>query len=251
MVWTKPLTPGAYYPFSGFRKPRTPTAKPLGTAYVAAVLADSPGAYWHMGESTGIMADSTGHGNGLSMAGSGPWVRGQPGLPPNYRDGCMQFGGQSMAGTGGTSPTTDLGDVWTIEAWIARTTFGNAGAETILSKPNGGYNMRIAGAGNQLSMLCAGTAVLATSTVAITDTAPHHCVCTKNGASGHIYIDGTDVTGAYTDHTCVNTAYWLSVGNDNGAAPAISMFIDEVAIYPTALSPARVLAHYNAGMTPP
>jgi len=29
------------------------------------------------------------------------------------------------------------------------------------------------------------------------------------------------------------------------------MFIDEVAIYPTALSPARVLAHYNAGMTPP
>ena len=215
--------------------------------YQAAVLSDAPGAYWHLGEAAGIFPDLTGHGNNMNATGTSP-IRAQPGLVPGNSDGCIQANaGASGAGMGGTSPTTDLGDIWTVEAWIKRTETSTA-VQTIMSKPNGGYNVRINN--NRIELLCAGTAVLATSTVTVADTNVHHIVGTKSGASGHIYLDGVEVTGTYTNTTTANTAYWFAIGNDNGAAAVVNMFIDEVAIYPTALSLARVQAHYNTGLTP-
>jgi hypothetical protein len=148
---------------------------------------------------------------------------------------------------GGTSATTDLGDIWSIEAWIKRGDQATQG-QYLLSKPNGGYGMYLQN--NNLCAVRASAVVLAASTITI-DQNVHHCVVTKNGAAVKVYVDGVDVTGTVTNSTCANTAYWLGLGSDNGANPVTSVLMDEVAIYPTALALSRVQAHYNAGITSP
>lgn len=218
----------------------------MATAYETAVLADSPAAFWHLGEAVGNFPDLTGHGNNMSATGTSP-VRAQPSLVPGNPDGSLQVSPTSAAGMGGTSATTDLGDIWSIEAWIKRGDQATQ-AQYLVSKPNGGYGMYLQN--NNLCAVRASTAVLAASTITI-DQNVHHCVVTKNGAAVKVYVDGVDVTGTVTNSTCTNTGYWLALGNDNGANPVTSVLMDEVAIYPTALALSRVQAHYVAGLNPP
>ena len=63
-----------------------------------------------------------------------------------------------------------------------------------------------------------------------------------------LYINGVDVTGTVTDATIAATAVDLSLARDVDAAFYLDGAMDEVAIYPTALSLARVREHYRAGM---
>ena len=72
-------------------------------------------------------------------------------------------------------------------------------------------------------------------------------MATKNGAEVHIYVDGVDRTAAATNTTLTSNATALNIGRASTGSAYSSADIDEVAIYPTALSPARVLAHYQVG----
>jgi hypothetical protein len=72
-------------------------------------------------------------------------------------------------------------------------------------------------------------------------------VATKSGADVHVYIDGVDRTAAGTNTTLTANATALNIGRATTGSAYASGDIDEVAIYPTALTPARVLAHYQAG----
>jgi hypothetical protein len=87
----------------------------------------------------------------------------------------------------------------------------------------------------------------------------HHVVVTTTAAGGETlsdareYLDGVEVgsctsfSGAMTANTGSHILFEVSRRNGPTFNTAI---IDEVAIYPSALSAGQVLAHYNLGLTP-
>jgi hypothetical protein len=86
--------------------------------------------------------------------------------------------------------------------------------------------------------------VVATATAALQVNTPAHIVCTKSGSTTKLYVNGQDVTSAGTDVTFpTNSSAFTLLGTANNDG-------DEFAVYGTALSAARVKAHYLAGIAP-
>lgn len=215
-------------------------------SYSSTILADTPRGYWRMDEASGNPADSSGNSHAVTSVTGTPTysVAGAlSGEPASTAISIPQFGSMSVP----DHADFDLGDVFTIEAWVKRISL-TADDYQIVSKGANAYAFRINSA-NQLELLQSTFASLATSTATITDTTTfHHCVVTKNGSARHLYLDSVDVTDTLpSDFTCVDNAIALNFANDpsSGGENNGGVF-DEIAIYPTALSAANVLAHFNA-----
>lgn len=220
------------------------------SAYSVAVLADAPSCYWKLSESAAPYADTSGVGSTPLGTSATPPTH-VAGIVPGDPDGavlCNPGGGNQYIAAQGSGPAAGLTNVFTLECWVKAaiaTPFPDY--LTFMDKGGGNFNYRLNPSGF-MEIANSGTALIATSTIAITDLLTHHYVWTKNGTVSKMYIDGVDRTGAVTDSVLATNAYWLSVGSGQGGQ-TLNGTIDEVAIYPTALSAARVLAHYNAGIT--
>lgn len=77
----------------------------------------------------------------------------------------------------------------------------------------------------------------------------NHVVFTKNGATREIYLNGVAMGGAGTNAVLDVFASTMRFGVIRGASMDTPGQMQHAAIYPTALSAARVLAHYQAGRT--
>lgn len=208
----------------------------LSDAYGDAVMTDTPKGYWKL-DST--FADFSGGKHVGSAFGSYLFALGAY-QTAVYLDGTSFFSVVDHA-------DLDLGDVLTLEAWVLPTSTGTV--RNICDKGTGGYIFQIS-ATNFLQFGKTGTAIIVTSTVAIpSDGAWHHVVATKNGATVKLYIDGIDRTGTVTNQTLANTSNDLHVGRDWTGGNSYYGGLDEVAVYSTAISSARVTAHFNARAT--
>ena len=174
-------------------------------------------------------------------------TRGVPGALAGDSDLAARFDGTDDYVSIPDNNALDVGDVFSYELWVKRGAL--QGTTQRLLHKGGGVAALGFGINNKLVLLPGGTgaATTASSTTAITDQSWHHVVATKNGAEVRIYVDGVDRTAAGTNsdadlqrdraqHRAGDHRQRLRGGD-----------IDEVAVYPTALSPARVLAHYQAG----
>ncbi|HSC21425.1 MAG TPA: LamG-like jellyroll fold domain-containing protein, partial [Solirubrobacterales bacterium] len=220
--------------------------------YEETVLTDGPHGYWRLGEAAGatVAADASGHGNGGAYKNS---------VELGITGGLITDTDTSASfNTGGTlekdhilvpgSGTLDLGDTFTLEAWIRRD--GTGLTDCILDKGEGSFIFRFDGA-DHLLLRRNGVADIARSTTKIADSKWHHVVATKSGASVHIYVDGVDVTGTVTNSACTNTSVALTIGASNaGEEDFFRGGIDEVAVYPFVLSVADVERHFKAGAVP-
>jgi hypothetical protein len=218
-----------------------------GVTYYDAVLADSPVAYWRLGESSGPTAnDEVGTSDGTYVSGT--------------------FGSAGAVGDGNTAVTFDgtddhvqlssgyavlqVGDTFAVEFWIKRLRASVGTVETIYSADVvNDFRVQFPGSSNRITLRKQAVANVVQATVDITnDGTFHHVVVSKNGAtSTNIYIDGVDRTDTVTDQTMVTTATARAIAA--GAAPDsyTNAVIDEVAIYDSPLSAARVAVHYAAG----
>jgi PKD repeat protein len=145
---------------------------------------------------------------------------------------------------------------FTVEAWFKTTSktggrvvgFGNAstGASSnydrhIYLDTNGRLNFGV----------YPGALQVVTSTAAYNDGRWHHVAASLSSGGMALYVDGklaasrTDITSAQ-----VYNGYWRA-GADNSWAGAATFNgqIDEVAVYPTALSASQVASHYTLGST--
>ncbi len=215
-------------------------------SYESVVKEDAPKGYWRLGEPSGTEAkDASGNAqNGTYKNTPTLGVAGAIGLDSNTAASFASASKQWVSVP--DSATLDLGDVLTYEAWVKRASTGTG--QTILDKGGGSLIVRFL-ANNKILVRRNGVANICESTVAITDTTSwHHIVVTKNGATVKIYIDGVDVTGTVTNSTLVNTSVVLGIGAaDAGSEEFFNGSIDEAAVYGTALSKARVEAHWAAG----
>lgn len=223
-------------------------------AYADAVLADSPLGYWKLDEASGTTcADSSGNGRDLTYGGS-----------PNFRNsGPPIVGGTSYAvgldGVNGEGATASyaswmLPTSFSLECWVRST--ASSGYPAIFGVANGR-----ADSGQFILYIRSGTikatftnTFAASSEVTtgsgMTDGNWRHVVVTHDSSSGDLilYINGSSVASNSRTGTPQSVSQPISIGGCGSTTDSnwFSGDIAHCAYYGTALSAARVLAHYEA-----
>jgi hypothetical protein len=211
-------------------------------AYRDVILADSPSAYMRLGEPSGTTCnDEIG---GTAGTYSGTFTLAAAGLLNGDRDTAATFRTNGKAQFADRA-AFDLGDRFTLEAWITLSALGRN--QCIGDKGSGAYIFRVH-SDNRLLLRRNGNLDIAKSTITLTTGIRYHVVATKDGATIKLWVDAVDVTGTVTNQTMTNNSIAFGIGAaDAGTTDFFSGTIDEVAVYPIALSAGQVLAHYEAG----
>lgn len=234
----------------------TPTATPSSNPYAAAVKSDGATTYWPMDEPSGTVAyDNLGFNDadrGVGVTSTSPGVL--------AGDGAYAFDGTAN-GSMSTRAAVHGPNSFSTEAWFKTTStsggkiigFGNKQTGTSNNYDRQTY---LDNNGKLWFGVCAPTGCPATvtSTGSYNDGAWHHVISTLGAAGLALFVDGkligsrNDVTIAYNFD-----GYWR-VGGDSlagwpGTSSSVDLAgkIDEVAIYPTALSLAQAKSHYTKG----
>ncbi len=220
-------------------------AEPAGfwpSSYYDEVLADAPAAWFRLSERSGtVAADAVGGAAGTYV---GSVSLDQSGLVPADRTGSARFNGSGYVRVADRA-ALDLGDTFTLEAWV---NFASTDLRAIVDKGAGAYILRTTETSRVL-LRQNSTGDVVTSSVALVPNRTHHVVATKAGTTTRLYVDAVDVTGTVTNQTLGNNSHELNIGAaDAGDINFVDGFVDDVALYPTALSAARVKAHYDAGL---
>lgn len=213
-----------------------PTARP---SYSAAVLADAPAGYWRMGETSGTtMTDATTNGNDGTYAGS---VKlGQPGAMAGDKSTAVEFDGHTAGANVPSSPSLKVTQI-TIELWIKKISesgYGIYAAKDYFELLNNSYTGRL-----EFRLTASSDPALVSTTTLALNTW-YYVVATYDGSVASLYVNG-QLDGS---HPAVATLAPidgpLSIGRrfDGFFNNAV---LQEVAIYPTALSAERVAAHWR------
>jgi hypothetical protein len=220
--------------------------------YIDEVLADSPLGYWRFEEAAGSAVDSSGNGR------DGTYMNGvTPGLFP----GALSIGGKSAAFDGASS-FVDLPGSWggaamtelTLEAWVNPSDPVTGDFQAILSghDPNSFAHFQLFSAGNMGVYADVGFVAAPIVSATPTDTWRHVVMTAKSGET-KVYVNGTQVGATVTTaFTNIAESSNVDIGIGHLGTRWFNGLLDEVAIYDSALSPDRIVAHYDAaGGTPP
>ena len=229
------------------------TALPLtaGTgAYRTAVLSDAPLAYWEFDESPG----ATTAADAAPPAQNGTFQNvtlGQPSAFPGLGTAAL-FNGTSSRVQVAASSAFDLGvGDFSVEAWARTPVTSRGDVFNYKNAQDFGIFFNNSGAG---SIGGWHNGALPTFFASLNEW--HHVVYVRSAGVIRLYVDGTE-RGNLADTQSFSAAADLFIGANHGGAPGyagslwFNGWIDEVALYPSALTAARVLAHYQAAQPPP
>lgn len=235
-------------------------AAPVGAAYAAEVLADSPLGYWRLSETAGAsLADETGTYDAV--------VTGSPTLdtPGRFGSGMTGFtttdyGITPTIGTLGNTPNVSF------ELWLKWTSTAIEDPFGVVSGNQIGFFHCNAGDNEtqnepgRVTFRRRNTSGKARHSARndLNDGEWHHVVGTQAGATADptLYVDGVVDHGGLWTHASVGAAAFtrgFAIGASNGNGTITRPFsgvVDEVAVYNVALSGARVAAHYAARLLP-
>jgi hypothetical protein len=211
--------------------------------YAQECAVDLPSAAWRLGEPSGTQATDS-SGNLLHGTYQNSPTLGVTGALTGDADTAITLDGVNDHITVPDNSLLDPGDVFTLEAWVNPT--DRAAIYRVFDKSANSYVVYIDGAGI-LTLAKKSVQDIAASTVAIPTGQWSHFAITKNGADVHIYVNGLDVTGPVTNATIVANSSQLVLGANDALTQFFKGGLDELRIYPTALSHARALQHYQTG----
>ena len=244
------LTPSqvtAHYD-AGLNLSPTPTPTIAAGSYAAAVLADTPVAFWPLSEQSGGVAhDVTGHGHD-GQIGSGVSL-GQTGPPIGDGSTAMSFNGSSTGriAVGKMSNLPSGSQPYSLEAWVDVASVGNGVQGFVgygLYGTNGSANaIRLNGA-NGLLHYWWYEDLGWTGQQPLTGTW-HQVVATFDGHVRKLYLDGQLVGSDVPPVATIGLAT-LTLGQTNGSEDLAGSLAD-VAVYGYALSPGQVAHHYFLG----
>jgi hypothetical protein len=227
----------------------------IGTSYSDEILSDSPAAFWRLGEASGTVADdeaSTNNGtyqNGVTL--------GQSGALAADANKAVSFDGVNDIVSVAHSTSLNATSGVTIEAWVKRSKTG--AWQNILAKPGNGavaaqnYALWINTTNQPVAYFGNGSSSISATAPAI-DTNWHHIVATYDETTAKVYIDGVLRASANSNIQLTTNTQPLLIGRTTDNNRIFGGTLDEVAVYRTALSAARIGAHYqraNAGDTIP
>lgn len=226
-------------------------------AYPSAVLADAPALYWRFEETAGTLAaDSSGHGqDGTYLDGPALGVAG-------LIDAAGDLAFDNLAGSGYATHDGNVvwsGAAYSVECWlrlaanqqdgrtfwcIHATTDSNPLVECWFPNGQPGHVQVYVRNSN-------GDSETADPAITIDDDTRHHLVWTWSAGAWTVWLDGVEAgSGAMTVSGTIGGTQ-ATCGADThsgGASKVATATFDEFALYPVALSGARVLAHYLAGV---
>src|SRR3954452_10231078 len=224
--------------------------------YKTAVTVDAPYLYWRLDETSGTAIDDSGTGNHDGTLIGPTYTLGQAGaLAAQTRSTSMGVTSARINSNSLLASQTPF----SVEAWV-RTSSSTGGPIVVFGNKNGSTSSTTLDralylAPNGKVMFGVGSTKTAiASNAAINNNAWHHVVATYATGTGgmKLYVDGAQQTLTGTATAQTFSGYWR-VGTElmTGwpSAPTDTVFegsLDEIATYTTALSSARVLAHYQA-----
>jgi hypothetical protein len=209
--------------------------------YDAEVLADHPAAYWRMDETSGTtMTDASGNHNDGVYAGA--YALAQPAPFGGVGNLAVIFDGQ----TGGSasvpsSPSLQMNTI-TIELWIKKRTDTEYGVyvakshfQLLNNRHTGALEFRVTPE--------AEPAVISSSTLALKTW--YHVVATYDGRVAKLFVNGKLDGTLAVAAAPTQSVDLLTIGRrwDGLYSDAV---LDEIAIYPAALSGDRISAHWRA-----
>jgi hypothetical protein len=241
----------------------TVTSAPTGDGYASVVLGDGPAAYWRLGELSGTSAaDASGNGfGGVYSGGFGLGAAGAVG------DGDAAVDLDGVSGKVSTPfPGVSGSGERTVEAWI-RTTSSGAGLDTIVewgaSNTTAGarWTFRLHDAGSKAVLRAEVQGGYAFGSTRVDDGAWHHvAVVLPAGATDvsqvRFYVDGVADPVAASVKQAVRTdaTVGLAIGDSPSMAAGYGIHryfdgvVDEVAVYPVALSATQISEHHQSGV---
>ncbi|HET7455386.1 MAG TPA: LamG domain-containing protein [Solirubrobacterales bacterium] len=196
---------------------------------------------WELSEEEGSAGDQKDSNVGSY---NGSPSRAQASILPNGEGRCVRFTPTTQFVGIADAPNLDVGDAFTLEAWIKPNTVNaNRG---IISKGNKGYYLRVNATG-KLELLKSQTSVIVAATEALAAGTAYHVVATKTGATVKLYVNGADKTGAVTNAAVEDNANSLNIGGDTGfATERFDGWVQFAAVYNAALSAGIVASHKGA-----
>lgn len=226
--------------------------------YQSAVVADGAEHYWRMGQASGTLSvpDATG-GRALILKSGAKG--GSAGAIIDDDDTATKFSG-TTTGTGGMSGSAILAPrQFAIETWFQTNSrsggkivgFGNSQTG---SSGNNDRQIYLSGSGQLTFGVYPGVTKTLTASGTYNDNKWHHVVASLSDAGMQLFVDG-ELAASDASVTAGEAyqGYWR-VGGDRmsgwpnqGTSTYLNGTIDEVAIYPTALSAEQVASHYRAG----
>ena len=232
-------------------------ARSAATSYDQTVLANAPAAYWRLGETSGTAAvDTSAKGNGGSYSGgvalASAGLINDPNTAASFdgNDDRMYFNDSASL-----SPTATI----SVEAWVRPTAVPTAAGSgwhlvakwnTTLLYIQGGASPKFVFALYNSAASSYSSYAVSTTTVAAGST--YHVVGTYDGANLRIYVNGGLQATVARSGTVYDSSFGgVLAGGGWGTlpSPAFKGRLDEIAIYPSALSASTVQQHYTAGTT--
>lgn len=246
--------------------PPPPTPAPSSTGYPSLVAASYPLAYYKLKDTAAVMADS---GPNQLNGTYGPTVAHNGAPLTSALDASAILpgspGGSNIPANTGTGSANALfstaGTSLTVEAWVkmpaynatnnympivsyGRGGIGNVWALQVTPESSLDFYFKVIGGAGSYE-LQPGGAVLSPAQI-------YQVMATYNGTTANLYLDGTLVasvpaTGAL-NYASTFPEYGLVVGGESDTTrPIFDGTINDVSIYPTALSPAAVESHFLSG----
>lgn len=210
---------------------------PARARYHAEVMRDAPVAYWPMQDASGNPVDVSGNGRDMTSVTGTPTYR-QTGPMNDYS--IRIEGGEALNRSAHVSTVTSG---FTMEMFVKMPQSPTDGQLfTNGNEASNGWGIRTEGPGT-VRGLASGIAETSTSVYGLEGipNAFHHIVVGRAATDWFIYINGiADNLGAGT--TTPNTPSGTIIMGDTG----LDVYVAHVAVYETALSSTRILAHWNA-----
>jgi hypothetical protein len=232
---------------------QTPIA-PTAT-YSSVVLDDSPAGYWRLdepaGPGPGVWADSSGNGHDLAVTGYSLFSS-VAGLLVHDSDAAVSLPSGAGSVNGSISASWFTPSSMSVEGWFKTTTGGImllANHDTGLSGVDRQFQFRLnAGQVEFIVFNTTGTIVTVTSPLTYNDGNAHYvCGTYAGGGAVVLYVDGAAVASStMTGSLSTCSAQFILGAFDTSGTNQFVGVLDEFALYPSALSLARVSAHYAA-----
>lgn len=232
-----------------------PTAGSVNNNYPDVVMADAPLRYYRMSEVSGVTAyDVSGSGQHATYVGS-PTLGTTSGISGDAADKAVTFNGTSQyatvpLGAGSAALPTGAASATSVECWFKIAANPATSTRFLVQYGDSGVTRGAPG----IAMNTSGGVFAATNggdtaaTAAVSLNVWHHAVATWDGTTLRIYLDGVAGPTATPGALAIG-AHGATIGSGEAHAAGVDFpgVLDEVAIYNTTLSAARVTAHFNAG----
>ena len=224
-----------------------------GAGYSAVIVADKPLGYWRLGESDPSQPAKDASGNGNDGTYNLGVTVGQPGAISRDPDTAVKFDGSTgyvdiPSSAGGTF---DLGNGFTLEAWVLNTGNGTGQAGRIFSnrEPGFGLGIKYTGVVDSVRFTTFGVKDYdSTLTVIPEDGNYHHLVLVFDSSStANFYVDGNLTDSIPGPGPARSSNSHLYIGTNPASPEYFGGNIDEAAIYKYELTAAQIKTHFQAG----